>query len=62
MEEIKVGSPVRLASGGPLMTVCSIEGTVATCQRFENGSVKEAKFELAALRLMAERAAPKVGR
>jgi uncharacterized protein YodC (DUF2158 family) len=46
MEAFKKGDVVRLKSGGPWMTIVSVEGNTAECQWFdEKQVVKNDEFE-----------------
>jgi uncharacterized protein YodC (DUF2158 family) len=53
MAELKQGDRVRLRSGGPLMTVHSINGDNIDCQWFTPaGELKSATFPLAMLTIV----------
>ncbi len=41
---LKIGDTVRLKSGGPQMTVNSIEDNVIKCQWFDGNNLKEGVF------------------
>jgi uncharacterized protein YodC (DUF2158 family) len=47
--EIRAGDVVVLKSGGPDMTVESVEGLQARCAWFLNGELKRGSFPLSAL-------------
>ena len=47
--ELKVGDTVRLKSGGPLMTIESIEDNRAFCNWFSNDELKNGTFNVETL-------------
>ena len=47
--ELKVGDTVRLKSGGPLMTIESIEDKKAFCNWFSNDELKNGTFNIETL-------------
>ena len=48
---IKPGETVRLKSGGPLMTVKTLDGSYAICDWFEGKNKKEDRFLIVTLKL-----------
>jgi len=49
METFKIGETVQLKSGGPRMTVESVEGTNVTCVWFHEQTAKYGTFPAATL-------------
>jgi uncharacterized protein YodC (DUF2158 family) len=49
MEDFKPGDVVQVKSGGPSMTIASIEGGQALCQWFDKNTQKAGRFALETL-------------
>jgi uncharacterized protein YodC (DUF2158 family) len=54
--DLKVGENVQLKSGGPVMTIDSMDETEAICQWFDGNKLQRGTFALAALRRADETA------
>lgn len=50
-DNIQVGSVVQLNSGGPTMTVESIENNIAACVWFVNNDLKRAEFAITTIQI-----------
>lgn len=51
MSDIKLGDRVQLKSGGPIMVVEAIQGTIAVCVWTPKVLPKRGRFELQTLRI-----------
>lgn len=50
-EEIKLGSVVKLKSGGPLMTVSYLNESISMCTWFYDGKIINTEINVEALQL-----------
>lgn len=50
-EEIKLGSTVKLKSGGPLMTVTYLDESTSVCTWFYEGNIKNTEINVVALKV-----------